>query len=510
MNNIPLNRYLAAVFASVMMFSSCEGFLDRMPEASIPEDEAMTNIEEAQQVLFGIYSSFKNPSLYGGTMTVASEIQCDLVYAVDGFSNSYADQYRWLFRSTDNNIAAIYSGLYQIISRCNFFFDHQAEVEASLETDEDRELMDKCIGDVYMARALAFSELIRFFCEAYDPARADEQLGISIPLTYDDSVPVPLRSSLSVSYKRVLDDLAMAEKYITREGGDAPFFTKGLINAMYARTYLYMKDWGKAIEYSTKVIEDDNYKLTDATVGYANFNNTVISEYQYMWIYDTGSEIIWKISLSSKDANSFGGALSKPFHNYNYVTWRPDYVPAQWVLNLYKSNDMRYTAFFSEKTTGYAHGLKWPLLTKNFTNPNLDGSTGYLFCNMPKVFRLSEQYLIRAEARYMNKDEKGACEDLTVLKRKRLTGFGSVSLSGEKLFEEIKNERVRELLMEGFRLSDLKRWNQGFERHPQTASLPGPDNDELKVSASNPRFVWPIPQHELDAVPGMQPNASNN
>lgn len=508
MKNVIL--YVIAFLASTLLMSSCKGFLDKYPEASIPEDEAMTNIDEAQQVLFGIYSSFKNPSLYGGAMTIVPEIQCDVVYAVDGFSNSYADLYRWLFRSTDDNIAAIYSGLYQIVSRCNFFFDHQAEVEATLHTEDDKELMDKCIGDVYVARALALSDLIRLFCEAYDPDKADEQLGISIPLTYDDNVPVPLRSSLADSYRRVLDDLEMAGKYVTREGGDAPFFTKGLINAIYARIYLYMKDWDKAIEYSTKVIDDESYELTDAISGYYNFNNTIISEYQYMWIFDTGAEIIWKVNLTSKDANSFGGALSLPFHHYNYVTWRPDYVPAQWVLNLYTSSDMRYSAFFSEKTTGYAHGLTWPLLTKNFTNPTLDGSTGYLFCNMPKVFRLSEQYLIRAEARYMKKDESGACEDLTTLKKKRISGFGSVSLSGDKLFEEIKNERVRELLMEGFRLSDLKRWKQGFERTPQTSSLSGPNNDELKVDASNPRFVWPIPQHELDAVPGMQPNASNN
>ena len=47
-----------------------------------------------------------------------------------------------------------------------------------------------------------------------------------------------------------------------------------------------------------------------------------------------------------------------------------------------------------------------------------------------------------------------------------------------------------------------------FERKPQSESL---DNgSSLKVKKDDPRFVWPIPQNELDA-PGsdIQPNESN-
>ena len=63
-------------------------------------------------------------------------------------------------------------------------------------------------------------------------------------------------------------------------------------------------------------------------------------------------------------------------------------------------------------------------------------------------------------------------------------------------------------LMEGFRLHDLKRWHKGFERKPQDQSLA--NGSSLKVEADDPLFVWPIPQHELDA-PGsqIQPNESN-
>ena len=74
--------------------------------------------------------------------------------------------------------------------------------------------------------------------------------------------------------------------------------------------------------------------------------------------------------------------------------------------------------------------------------------------------------------------------------------------------EVIEEERVKELYMEGFRLHDLKRWHKGFERKPQSESLS--NGSSLKVEKDDSRFVWPIPQNELDA-PGsdIQPNESN-
>ena len=64
--------------------------------------------------------------------------------------------------------------------------------------------------------------------------------------------------------------------------------------------------------------------------------------------------------------------------------------------------------------------------------------------------------------------------------------------------------------MEGFRLSDLKRWGKGFERKKQQNTIDGPSNNQLKVTKDRVEFTWPIPQHELDATGGVVlPNPSN-
>ena len=100
------------------------------------------------------------------------------------------------------------------------------------------------------------------------------------------------------------------------------------------------------------------------------------------------------------------------------------------------------------------------------------------------------------------------------LRKARYVSGGSLSLKKDNFIEEIANERVRELYMEGFRLHDIKRWGslyrngEGFTRVPQQQSLS--EGSSISVKADNPLFVWPIPQHEIEA-PGsqIQPNESN-
>jgi len=131
-----------------------------------------------------------------------------------------------------------------------------------------------------------------------------------------------------------------------------------------------------------------------------------------------------------------------------------------------------------------------------------------LHVSEPQVFRLSEQYLIRAEAYAQKGNYSNASNDITELRKARYISGYTTSLTEKNAMEVIEEERVKELYMEGFRLQDLKRWHKGFERKPQDQSLANGSN--LKVEADNPLFVWPIPQHELES-PGadIEPNESN-
>jgi hypothetical protein len=233
-----------------------------------------------------------------------------------------------------------------------------------------------------------------------------------------------------------------------------------------------------------------------------------------MWNYDVGTEIIWRVGFTN---TSYGGALGQAFLNFttDYTYYYPDYVPARWVLDLYEAADMRYNSYFYELQTGFDHALVWPLLVKYHGNQELINEYIY-HVNMPKPFRLAEQYLIRAEAhcRKAKPDFAAASADLSTLRKARFISGGNITLTSDNYIQQLSDERVRELYMEGFRLQDLKRWgklyNKGvsFERKPQTSSLA--EGSSLKITHDNPLFVWPIPQHEIEA-PGSEvlPNESN-
>ena len=485
---------------AILSVTTLTGCLDKYPDNAILESEAIQTVADANQTVIGIYAGFKSSALYSGSLTLLPDIQSDLVYAVEGFSNTYGDIWRWDILATNREVEAVYGSLYNIIGRCNFFFESVAKMEVSLTDDEQIDELQSMKGEVYFFRALAYSELIKCFCKAYEPETADDELGVVLISSYFNPERI-IRASLKDSYDFVLSDLEKASELVTLDKrNNSPYITKSVVKALQARVSLYIQDWEAARDYATEVIEDEHLALSSASQQYDSKN----TYYQYMWKYDQASEIIWKVGFTT---TSYGGALGRVFLNYDFISYKPDYVPAEWALNLYEKNDLRIASFYANKTTGYAHGLTWPLLIKYNGNESFI-QQNILHVSMPKVFRLAEQYLIRAEAYCHLNEYSKAGKDITMLRQARYSSYGSASIGESNWQQVISDERVRELFMEGFRLHDLKRWHKGFERKQQLNSVKA--GSSLKVEADDPLFVWPIPQHELDA-PGaeLQPNDSN-
>lgn len=514
-----LKSYLL-ITLSVCMLSSC---LDKYPQDEIPAGSAITTIEDANQAVIGIYNAWLSGALYSGYLTLLPDLQTDLVYAVNGYTNTYGDIWRWKdILATNSQITSVYAALYDVIGRCNFLLANVNKVRENIYNDEDFDRLEQYQGEAYFARALAYSELIKLFCKAYDSDEmAEKALGVVLRKEYYSNEPLT-RSSLKASYEFVLEDLARAEDYLQlteEEEKDAsltfyssPYFSIYTVYALRARVALYMKDYTNAIKYSTLLIDaKDRFALSSANESYTTMTDWLsmttkeISYYEYMWRYNLSTESIWQVGFTE---TAYGSALGTIFFNWDYMSYKPDYVPALWVLNLYATNDMRYSVNFCEVTTGHSHGLTWPLLAKYWGNQELFDGAQLRHVLEPQVFRLAEQYLIRAEAYAQKGNYSNASKDITELRKARYSSGYSASLTEKNAMDIIEEERVKELYMEGFRLQDLKRWHKGFERTPQTESLA--NGSSLKVEPDDPLFVWPIPQHELES-PGanIQKNESN-
>ena len=516
-NTINIFTKVAVVIAVAFGMCSC---LEKMPGDAIPESEGMQTFSDAEQTLTGIYSAYMSGALYSGYLTLLPDIQADLVHAVQGNSNTYGPIWEWDIRTTNSEILSVYGSLYKVIARCNYYLDKVGALRKSLTDDFDITYLDYYTGEVYCARANAYMELIKCFCESYDPETAHLQKGVAIDSTYFGSKPLG-RSSLKESYAFVIRDLEKAEELL-EEGFDYytnPYATDAAAKALRARAALYMQDFDTAIEYSTKVIENKLFALSTSSVytsGYDAISGSArtYNYVDYMWTNDLSTELIWQIGFT---ATSYGGALGQVFLNYNndYTYFYPDYMPSEWVISLYGGSDARRSAYFRTVTTGYSGNPALTLLIKYFGNestfiPNLI----YHVCQ-PKPLRLAEQYLIRAEAycrSTANKNLGKAAEDLRQLASAR--GASIAGLSDKNWLEVISEERVKELFMEGFRLNDLKRWKdlpqwssvqssgRVFKREKQSYAQNGPGST-LEIKTTDHRFVWPIPSHEVES-PGSR------
>ena len=514
-----INKIQLAVTAITIMLASVS-CLDKYPSSSIPEDQAMQTLNDAEQHVNGIYASLLNPSLHSGLLTLLPDIQSDMVYAVEGNTNTYGNFWRWQIRSTDSEIEAVYGSLYAVIGNCNFFLDRVDTVMEHLTNDDDIDLLETFTGEVYAIRALCYSELLKCYCKAYTPATAATTPGVVLRTKYFEPEPI-VRASLQKSYEFVIEDLARAEQRLSDNDDDnlacSPYMTLSAAHALHARVALYMQDWDTAIEYASKPIARTNcYEL-------ASVRDTSTSDgaswFDYMWAYDTSYEVIWRIGFT---ATTYGGPLGQVFLNFtnDYTYFYPDYVPASSVLNGFEPGDERRDSYFADSSAGivigYSNGMNWPLLVKYYGNRSLISNYVY-HVSMPKPLRLAELYLIRAEAYCRSKQYGKAGSDLSTLRAARFSSGGTVSVNEQNWLQVIADERLKELYMEGFRLHDLKRWgseyaelNNGYtiSRTPQSYSQS--EGSSLKVLPDDPMLVWPIPQHEIEA-PGsdLEPNESN-
>ena len=113
------------------------------------------------------------------------------------------------------------------------------------------------------------------------------------------------------------------------------------------------------------------------------------------------------------------------------------------------------------------------------------------------MFRLAEQYLIRAEARMQQANITGAIEDINIIRSRAGLGTLPVSLSPDQAAAAIQQERRIELFAElGHRWLDLKRTNK--------ADL---IIGTLKPSTWKPTAaLWPVPQSQISADPFLTQN----
>jgi starch-binding outer membrane protein, SusD/RagB family len=158
------------------------------------------------------------------------------------------------------------------------------------------------------------------------------------------------------------------------------------------------------------------------------------------------SEAIWQLMPVVANQNTKEGGTFILISNPSLVSLRTQLV------NAFEAGDLRRTKWIGTYTSGSQ--------TYYYANKYKERSTSSPVKEYYMIFRLGEQYLIRAEARALQNNVTGGVSDLNKIRNR--AGLSSLTgLSQAQLLAAIQQERRFELLAEwGHRWFDLKRTNQ--------------------------------------------------
>lgn len=490
MKNIFKISLLAAFLAIATV--SCE--MDRFPFDQIEQSQAFKTVDDATALRNGFYSNLRG-KLHGIYM-YTMDIQVDVFNASLDYGNRNGAPHDWVNFISDNyTIRDTWAGYYGSFVNINNFLGKVDDIPTEDAAEED--LIEQYKGEAHFIRAYYYHNLVKRFAKDYEPATAASELGVPLILTFDITL-LPDRATVEQVYQQILLDIADAKTMLAGVTGvaDANRITVDAVTALEARVKLDMHDWTGAITAANSLTGSTAYSLI-----------TDQADFTAMWVDDISTETIFQYPLSAP--NELGNSMSlylgyRPDDGY----FAPDWIPEQWVIDQYDVADIRLATYLDEKDVyiqGAVYNNIW-CLNKFSGNPLLWTGANTNYRNAPKVFRLAEMYLIAAEAGAQSPaTEADALIALNALRSAR--GLAPlVGVTGTALMDEVKAERTREFLGEGFRLDDLKRWGMGFTRTtPQDLDIivVGANFNLQERTASDPKFVWGIPVRDLTTNPNI-------
>ncbi len=488
-----INLFLGLSVAT-LSFTSCD--LNMYPDSTVETNspEAYT-LEYCEGLRGYIYGDLK--ALLSGAYNMNTDLYTDIVSVSIGSGNAGMNLFNWQMYSTNTEADGYWSGYFATVAQINYSLQHMQKAIDEYKITEV-EAVRSLMGELYFFRAFVLYRASLLFCEDYDPARAAEQMGLPYPTKWDPDAKLG-RISMEEFYGKIKTDITEAELAVTREGAaNSIWLTKDAITAFKAQLALHMHEYDKASQYAQSLYAA--YPLIR--------KESAREDLEKMWYEDNSTETILQLDLTRATLGTVNSYLDYLSASWNAASGEydcaPIYIPERWLVSLYTDEDARKGVYINEmNVTISGFEARGYLITKFMGNKTLQTTTTVLnYRNMPKMFRVAEMYLIDAEAQY--RLNGGGLEPLNALRESR--GLAAINESGDLLFSAIKDERAREMIAEGGRLYDLKRWGDGFTRSTQTslASVIDQSGSYLQTmtkSPEDPRFIWPIPLGETSQNP---------
>jgi hypothetical protein len=435
---------------------SCKKFLQVGP----PKDELSANAvflndSTAQEAITGLYINImsNNRSLLNGGMTIYPALSADELTRSLSVSND--DQFVKNALTPDNLIITYnyWESGYSLIYQTNICIEN-----LSNSTLINEPIKLQLLGEAKFIRALCYWYLVNLF--------GDVPL---ITSTNKDVNSVMPRAPTVNIYQQIISDLEDASHLLADKGANTRP-GKQAAAALLARAYCYQRQWNKAETLSSSIINAGSYRLVD------DLNNVFLA---------TSSETILQFAPVLSNISTAEGLSFVPPTN----GIRPNYVLTDMLLASFEPNDRRISNWTkSVVINGQTYCDPYKYKINGATVPNTE-------CNV--VIRLSEQYLIRAEAEAENGKLNEAIADINTIRTRAGLDPISNTIGLDSCLSIIAQERRKEFFVEwGHRWFDLKRSNR--------------IDAELKIIKGDDwqpfDQLYPIPLTEIQINPSLVQN----
>lgn len=447
---------LLSIFAALLVFTSCDDFLDLAPIDEIGSNGFYKNAQEVEAGVIAIYDGMQDMVQNEFALT---EMRTDNTKTKNS-EGTWAQFEDMNIEPTNATVAEYWSFNYNIIFRANIILEN-------LEAVEDATKKAQFEGEAKFARAMSHFNLVRAFG---DVPLITEVIGVNDTESF-------VRKSTSEVYTQIVSDLNDAVSMLPGRSAIAEGrASNGAANALLAKVYLTTGDYGSANSAINAVISSGDYKLE------SNYNDVFYNE--------LNDEILFAVQYI--DDNTDDSQL----FSYNF-TWKGRAsglnYPTDDFQAIIAEGDLRSeTLFYFELQAGSSGRMECGKFRTSAAKEELSGNDWI-------VLRYSDVLLMQAEAIMAGGSSTSDATALAAVNsiRARAGLEALTSLSKAQLMEE----RRIELSYENHRLYDLIRFGEAdnvLGAFSQTA--------EAGFNYSSDALLLPIPQRERNLYDGLTQN----
>ena len=548
-------KYLLLIFAALMAFSCEKDFLETTPTDAIASADALASEANMALVINGMHRAMyaQSQTVLPGGNAAASTIRANehywvpmgdnlaggLIHSANANNLGWRNEAQWISHTdeTSATVRILWYHRYFTITSANSIINRINEGTLP----ETPELLN-IAGQAYAYRAYSYLSLVQHYAKGYLIGNPSSDPGVPILFASEAPFESGPRETVQAVYDQINADLDAAISNFegaaarsTSSASDKANLNIDVAWGLKARAALATGDWATAATAAANARQD--YPIMGEDDWKAGFNSTLLPE------------VIWGSNVITTETTFFRSYfyLASNTFNGSQVRNNPKIADRR-LVDAIPATDYRKFAFLVDAPNTNLSAANGMGGFANNTNPlypteaefdaertrlqNAWGWTSrhnahpYMHVKLRQTvpggiepddiiyMRSSEMYLIEAEAKAMMNDLSGAQEALRPLGEERDSAYDpTVFDTQEEFIEHIKFQRGLELWGEGFLFQDKIRWDDPIDHDANGGSGASEtlyqDGYFQERPSMNTKWVFKIPQREIDANPNIGPDDQN-